>query len=94
VNEIRRNSMTDAERLCEAVFQPDCKEARIAMEAALFIVLCPFHRTRDQLQAMRTILEFTVPKPIADAVPLGVEGGRDFLLRLAAVRRGTDGRSC
>ena len=82
---IRRNSRTEAERLTEAVFEPDCEESRIAMQAAM-VALSPFYRMVDRLVAMRLILQYTVPKPVQRAA---LESGDslDFLRRLADARQ-------
>jgi hypothetical protein len=85
VAEIRRNSRTDAERLCEKVFQADCYEARIAMQACMEIALCELNPMRVRLSAMHTILTYTVPRPATDPTPKGP--GSDFLVKLAALAR-------
>jgi hypothetical protein len=83
--DIRRNSRTEAERLTEAVFEPDCREARMAMEAAMEFVVSPLTLPRDRIVGMRTVLEFTVPKPVQVAVLTGGDA-LGFLRQLADVR--------
>ena len=86
--DIRQNSRTEAERLTEAVFEPDCREARMAMEAAIEFVVSPLTLLRDRIAATRTVLEFTVPKPVQRAVLNGGDA-LSFLRQLADIRIGS-----
>jgi hypothetical protein len=91
IAEIRRNSQTEAERLTEAVFEPDCREARIAMTAAMQIALSPVEHPKHRVTAMRLILQYTVPPPVQRAA-LASGDVQGFLRRLADQRRAAAGQ--
>jgi hypothetical protein len=91
LGEIRRNSQTDAERLAEdmevrGVWVPDCLESRIAMREAVEMAINPLHPVRVRLAAMRVILEYAMPRPMAQRILVGTNP-LDFLNGLTEVAR-------
>lgn len=95
--EITANAKADAKVIVdnmidEKVFEPDCKEARIAMEAAVAIVQAEKHTPHEQkaplyngqtrMAAIKTILDFTQKKP-ATASNVAVSGAEAWLAALA-----------
>lgn len=75
----------------EKVFEPDCKEARLAMEAAVAMVTAQKHTPENEPvplyppgevnKALKTILEFTQRKPVSKS-EVAVAKAEDFLAML------------
>lgn len=97
INEITEKARTEAVEIVdkmieEEAFKPDCREARLAMEAAVAIVTAkkhtpdnvpvPLHSTAEVNRALKTILEFTQRKP-ATSSTVAVTKAEDFLAELA-----------
>ena len=76
IAEVRRNSRTAAERLSadlqvRGIWKPDNVQAAFAMRAVLEIALSPLNRPVDRLDAMRVVLKYTQPAPVARRIMSG-----------------------
>lgn len=98
INQIRDAAEAEAKEIVdkmieEEVFKPDCREARLAMEAAVTIVTAkkhtpetepvPLYPPTEVNKALKTILEFTQRKPVSKS-EVAVSKAEDFLAALVS----------
>lgn len=98
INQIKTAAEADARDIVSELikakrFEPDCEEARIAMEAVVAIVQAekhtpenepvPLYPVSERNKAVKTILEFTQRKPVSKS-EVAVSKAEDFLAQLAA----------
>lgn len=93
INQINAAAAAEAEKIVDKLieekrFQPENREARIALEAAVTVIVAekhtpetakvPLYDVKERLAAAKLVLEFTQKKP-AQATDLSVRKAEDFL---------------